>query len=64
MKVLRRVPVLRGIATTDMPTAKTKAQMNPSVSCFEAFLTAAGFRFHFVDLIEMSAVQRHIDSLL
>jgi hypothetical protein len=45
------VAVFGGIATTDLPTFQTHAEMNPGVSDLEALLTALGVRLHFLNMI-------------
>jgi hypothetical protein len=45
------VAVFGGIATTDLPTFQTHAEMNPGVSDLETFLATLGVRLHFLQMI-------------
>jgi hypothetical protein len=44
MKVLSRVPILRVVATTDMPAGSAESQMNPGIAELEALLATATTR--------------------
>src|SRR5215831_686875 len=59
VKVLGRVLLRRGIATTDMPAAAAKAQVNPGRAGLETFLAAEGARGHLPDRAQMRAVAHH-----
>jgi len=45
--------ILGIVAAADMPTDQTDPQVNPSVTHFEAFLTAVNVCGHVLNLIEM-----------
>src|SRR5207244_12474106 len=55
VKMLRGVPVLRGIATADMAASQAQAQMHPTVSHLEALFAALTLRFNFANLVNMRA---------
>jgi hypothetical protein len=58
-KMLGRVLVLRGIATSDMPTNHAHAQVDPGVTYLHAVFTDVLIGFLDFDLIQMSALARH-----
>src|SRR2546428_339296 len=62
-RTLCGVLVFRGVATTDVATAQTQAQMNPSVAHLEAFFAALGLWFDGPDLVEVRARFGHVDLL-
>ncbi len=53
VKMLGCVLVLGRVAAPDVSTGEAKAQMNPSVAGFQAFLAAVRVRRNFVDLFQM-----------
>jgi hypothetical protein len=59
VEMLCGVLVLRGIAAPHVAALQAKAQVDPGIACFEAFLAAVRRRLYFVDGIEMSAVYGH-----
>jgi hypothetical protein len=59
MKMLRRVLVLRRIATCDMPANHAHAQVDPRIARLHAVFTDMLVGFLNFDLIQMSALARH-----
>jgi hypothetical protein len=55
VEMLGGVPVLRVIATTDVPAGSTQAQVHPRVAHLQAFLAAVGVGMIRLDLVEVSA---------
>ncbi len=62
MEMFGGMLVLRGVATTNMPTTEALAQMHPAVSHFQALFTALCARCHLFDLIEMCTLLCHVFS--
>src|SRR5687768_11047990 len=60
VEVLRRVLVLRGIATPDVAANPTEAQMDPGVADLQALLaTIGGARRNVANLVEMGTRHGH-----
>jgi hypothetical protein len=55
MEMLRRVLVLRRIATAHVPALQTKPQMDPGIAGLDAILANVLVRFGELDLVNMSA---------
>ncbi len=53
VKVLRSVFILGRIATTNVPAAQAQAKVHPPIAHLQTLFTAAGMRFHILNLIEM-----------
>jgi hypothetical protein len=62
-KMFCGVLVFRGVATADVATAQTQAQMNPSVAHLEAFFAALGLWFDALDLVEVRTRFGHVGLL-
>jgi hypothetical protein len=52
-KVLRRMFILRRVATSDVAANHAKAQVHPDIAHFEAFFASPCVRFDILDLIDM-----------
>src|SRR5215470_3602729 len=63
VKMLRRVLVLRGIATADMSAFQAQAQMYPAVTYFEALFAALRMRLHSFRVLNMLARFAHAGAL-
>ena len=59
MKVFGGVLVLGGVAATDMSTDQAQAQMDPSVSHFQAFFATVFAGCPKLDLVQMCALFSH-----
>jgi hypothetical protein len=62
-KVFRGVLVFRRVATADVATAQTQAQMNPSVAHLKAFFAALGLWFNGLELFDVRARFSHVGLL-
>ena len=59
MEVLSRVPILRVVATTDMPAGSAESQMNPGIAELEALLATATTRLIGPHETQMTALLSH-----
>ncbi len=59
VEVLGGVPVLGGIATSNVPACQTEPQVHPGVASLEAFFAALLIRTLDLDLIQMLAGFTH-----
>ena len=59
MEVLSRVPILRVVATTDMPAGPAESQMDPGIAELEALLATATTRLIGPHEIQMTALLSH-----
>ncbi len=57
--MLGSVLILGGVAAANMAAGHAEAEMNPSVTHFQALFATAGMRFHAVDLVGVGAL-RHV----
>jgi hypothetical protein len=58
-EMLGSVLILGTVATSDVPTAQTKTQVDPRVAGLQAFFAALGLGFDRMDLIGMRADISH-----
>jgi hypothetical protein len=58
--MLRGMPVLGGVAATDMPANQAEAQVDPLVAELDAFLAYMLARAGYLNLIKMSAFNWHL----
>jgi hypothetical protein len=59
MKMLGRVLVLGRIATTDVPTSQTQAEVDPGIALFQAFFAPRSFGLDFMNVFQVSALLLH-----
>ena len=59
VEMFGRVLVLRGVATAHVPARQTQAQMDPGITCLNAFFANMLVGILNFDLVEMGALIRH-----
>jgi hypothetical protein len=59
MEVLSRVPILRVVATTDMPASPAESQMHPAIAELETLFATATTRLIGPHEIQMTALLSH-----
>ena len=60
VEMLRRVLVLRGVTTSDMPANQALAQVYPAIANFQTVLTAIRARCDLSYLIQMTTLYCHV----
>lgn len=63
VKMARGMPVLRVVATADVATRQTHAQVYPRVPHLQALFATVGIGVAGHDLVEMGAIMIHTESL-
>ena len=59
MVMLRRMPVLRGIAAAHMPATEAQSQMYPRITGFQTVLATSCVWRHSSNLIQVGALLNH-----
>jgi len=59
MVMLRRMPVLRGIAAANMPATEAQSQVYPRITGLQTVLATSGVRRHSSNLIQVGALLSH-----
>ena len=62
VEMLRRVLILRGVTTSDMPANQALAQVNPAIANFQTVLTAIRARCDLSYLIQVTTLYCHVST--